>query len=506
MVDRREFLRISGHLAGTALLTGTALRAHAATDPSYLSATELIAQFRRGHLSPVDVLDAQIRRIETLNDKVNCITVKHYEDARAAAHEAAARYRRGDARPLEGLTVAVKDEYAVNGWRTTMGSTLLKDVPPAQDDGPIAERLRAAGAIFHIQTTVPEFYVWMTTATRLWGVTRNPWNLAYTPGGSSGGSGAALAAGFTTLALGSDMGGSIRVPSSQCGLYGFKPPFGRIPTSEVPYETDGPMARTFDDMNLLTDAMAGPHPLVHSSVRPRLRYPARYESVSGWKVAYDPMPHMTALDPAVTRAMAQAIAALRQAGVTVETVDVGFTADDLDTYMAGLMSTSMGGMMTEAMKHPEQLMPYTRAVFEKMQGKAGPEALVHTEELLNEYQRRVQEAVFLKGYRALLTPTLGTPLIPAEHGMQPETDSAKIGDQQVTGLKFALTWVWNMLGLYPVVSVPAGLGPGNMPIGMQIVANTLDDLSAFQLASAYSRAASPLYIGNRLPDFRNQQV
>jgi amidase len=151
-------------------------------------------------------------------------------------------------------------------------------------------------------------------------------------------------------------------------------------------------------------------------------------------------------------------------------------------------------------------MPYTRAVFEKMQGKAGPEALVHTEELLNEYQRRVQEAVFLKGYRALLTPTLGTPLIPAEHGMQPETDSAKIGDQQVTGLKFALTWVWNMLGLYPVVSVPAGLGPGNMPIGMQIVANTLDDLSAFQLASAYSRAASPLYIGNRLPDFRNQQV
>ena len=120
---------------------------------------------------------------------------------------------------------------------------------------------------------MPEFHIWITTATRLWGVTRNPWNLTYTPGGSSGGSGAALAAGFTTLALGSDMGGSIRIPASQCSLYGFKPPFGRVPTSEVPYESDGPLARTFNDLNLFTQTMVGPHPLVHSSLRPRLDFP-----------------------------------------------------------------------------------------------------------------------------------------------------------------------------------------------------------------------------------------
>ncbi|VVD67990.1 amidase [Pandoraea aquatica] len=510
MVDRRDFLRISGHLAGATagatLLAGTPVRAHAATDPAYLSATDLIAQFRRGSLSPLDVLDAQIRRIEALDSKVNCITVRHFEDARAAAHEAAARYRRGNPRPLEGVTIAVKDEYAVNGWRTTMGSTLLKDAPPALDDGPVAERLRAAGAIFHIQTTVPEFYVWMTTATKLWGTTRNPWNLAYTPGGSSGGSGAALAAGFTTLALGSDMGGSIRIPASQCGLYGFKPPFGRVPTSEVPYEAEGPLARTFDDMNLLTDAMVGPHPLIHSSLRPRLRYPSRYEGVSGWKVAYDPATHLTPLDPAVTRAMEQAIATLRRLGVTVETVDIGFSADDMETYLIGLMSSSMGGMMTEAMQHPDQLMPYTRMMFERMRGKTGPQALVRAEELLNEYQRRVQETVFLKGYRALIMPTLGTPLIPAEHGLQPGTDAVKIGGQPSTGLKFVMTWVWNLLGLYPVVSAPAGIGPGNVPIGMQIVSNTLDDLTAFQLAAAYSRAAPSLYTGRGMPDFRNEPV
>ncbi|WP_353189256.1 amidase [Pandoraea pnomenusa] len=511
MVDRRDFLRVSGQIAGSALMAGSPWQVRAANvdpGPAYLSATELIAHFRRGTLSPVDVLEAQIRRIEAHDAEVNCITVRHFEDARAAARESAARYRRGAPRPLEGLTVAVKDEYAVNGWRTTMGATLLKDAPPAEADGPVAERLRAAGAIFHIQTTVPEFYVWMTTATKLWGITRNPWNLAYTPGGSSGGSGAALAAGFTTLALGSDMGGSIRIPASQCGLYGFKPPFGRVPTSEVPYEAEGPMARTFDDLTLLTDAMVGPHPLIHSSLRPRLRYPARFESVSGWKVAYDPMPRLTPLDPAVNAAMTKAIAALRRAGVSVETVDVGFDANDMETYLVGLMSTSMGGMMSEAMKHPDQLMPYTRSVFERMQGKAGPDALVRTEELLNEYQRRVQEAVFLKGYRALVMPTVGTPLIPAEHGLHPDTDTAKLGNERVTGLKFAMTWVWNLLGLYPVVSAPVGIGPGNLPMGMQIVANTLDDLSAFQLAAAYSRVALPLYSGSAsaFPDFRNQPV
>ncbi|VVE77756.1 hypothetical protein PSP31121_01331 [Pandoraea sputorum] len=162
--------------------------------------------------------------------------------------------------------------------------------------------------------------------------------------------------------------------------------------------------------------------------------------------------------------------------------------------------------MSAAMQHPEQLMPYTRSVFERMQGKTEPEALVRTEELLGEYQRRVQETVFLKGYRALIMPTLGTPLIPAEHGLHPATDTVKLGDRQITGLTFALTWVWNLPGLYPVVSAPAGTGPGNVPIGMQIVSNTLDDLTAFQLAAAYSRAAPPLYTGRGMPDFRSQPV
>ena len=135
--------------------------------------------------------------------------------------------------------------------------------------------------MLHIQTTVPEFYLAGTTWTRLWGITRNPWNLQYTPGGSSGGSAAALAAGFTTLATGSDMGGSIRMPASQCGLYGFKPPFGRVPTSEVAYETNGPLARGFRDLALMQQVISGLHWKVHSSLRPKLDYPEQFSDVRG---------------------------------------------------------------------------------------------------------------------------------------------------------------------------------------------------------------------------------
>ncbi|PVX71404.1 amidase [Paraburkholderia unamae] len=509
MPDRRAFLRISGAAASAAMLpaaaeaNGTAAAA-LPNDPAWLPATALLSRFRRRELSPVDVLEAQIKRIEAWNDKVNCITTRHYDEARAAARESAARYRNGNPRALEGITVAVKDEYAVKGWVTTMGSLLLKDAPPATDDGPVIERLRAAGAVFHIETTVPEFYVWMTTATTLWGVTRNPWNLAWTPGGSSGGSGAALAAGFTTLALGSDMGGSIRIPASQCGLYGFKPPFGRVPTSEVPYESEGPMARTFDDLNLLTNAMVGPHPLVHSSLRPRLAFPSRYAPVKGWKIAYDPMPHLSPLDPPVRAAMERAVTRFEQLGVEVERVDIGFDSADMDTFMTGLFSTSMGGLRTEALKDPGKLMPYTRMLFEHMEGKTGPDALVATEALLNDYQRRVQEKVFTRGLRALVMPTLATPLIPAAHGLNPQTDTVTIDGKPVTGLRFAQTWVWNLLGFYPVVPAPIGIGPGGMPMGMQIVANTFDDLDAFQLASAWSGVAPPLFTGSAFPDFRAQ--
>ncbi len=502
MFSRREVLKASAAVAGSAAFTGAEARLRAGADHlCYAPAIDVLRGFFEGKLSPPEVLDAQIRQIEAYNPKVNCITRTHFDEARKQAEQSQKRYKAGNPRPLEGVTVAVKDEYAVKGWVTTMGSRLLEHAPPDPADNPVIERLRAAGAIFHIQTTVPEFYVWMTTATPLWGVTRNPWNLAFTPGGSSGGSGAALAAGFTTLALGSDMGGSIRIPSSQCGLYGFKPPFGRVPTSEVPYETQGPMARSFDDLNLLTQAMVGPHPAVHSSLRPRLNFPVSYAPVTGWKLAFYNGAGISAMEPAVRSAMDQAQEKFRKLGVTVEAVDLGFNAQDMSAFIAGLFSTSMGGLATEAMKAPEKLAAYTRFMLESLNGKTGPEALVAADALLDRYHNAVQKQVFGKGFDAIVMPTLATPLVPAAHGLEPAKDTVSIDGKNVHGLGFAFTWPWNLLGRYPVVAAPAGMGPESMPIGLQIITNTFDDLKAFQLAAAYAGVAQPLFTGDAFPKF-----
>jgi len=145
-------------------------------------------------------------------------------------------------------------------------------------------------------------------------------------------------------------------------------------------------------------------------------------------------------------------------------------------------------------------------VLERVDGKIGPEALVAADALLNNYHHQVQEKVFTRGFRALLMPTLATPLIPAEHGLQPATDAVTIDGQQVTDLNCALTWPWNLLSRYPVVSAPIGIGPGGLPMGVQIIANTFDDLSAFQLAAAYARVLPPFFEGALFPDFRNQPV
>lgn len=248
MMGRRTLMGGAAAALGAGLATPASGQASADEALCYASVDELVAMFRTGRASPLDVLEAQIRRIGALNPRVNCITDTHFETARAEARHSAERYRRGDARPLEGITVAIKDEFARPGWRVTQGSLLFKDSPRATENAALIDALEAAGAILPFQTTVPEFYLFLGASTRAWGTTRNPWNLEYSPGGSSAGSGAALAAGFCTLALGSDMGGSIRIPASQNGLYGFKPPFGRVASGETAFSTSGPLARTFADL------------------------------------------------------------------------------------------------------------------------------------------------------------------------------------------------------------------------------------------------------------------
>ena len=469
----------------------------------YLPAAEILHMYREKKLSPVEMLNAHIQQFENHNDKVNCAAYVHFDEALEAAKESEKRYMQGNPRPLEGLTCAVKDDYQVKGWRHHWGTLLMKDAEPAEEEYPIIEMLRETGVLMHIQTTAPEFFIAGVTWSHLWGVTRNPWNTQYTPGGSSGGSATALAAGFTTLALGSDMGGSIRIPAAMCGLYSCKPPFGRIPTSEVSYESFGPMGRTFEDMNLLQNYMSGPHPLAHSSLRPKLDYPETYGNVKGWKVAVDTLSaYGEEVDVTVSKSMQDAIEKLKEIGCEVEVMDLGFRHSDFETMIAGLMSTEMGLLAIMAAEDPDVLTPYTKDFLVSYGDKMGPQYAVKAEELLLQYNYQVQEKVFTKGYQAILMPTMLTPYVTADWFSTPEKAVVTVNGKDVESrMGFFTTWMWNLLGRNPVVNVPNGITSDNIPLGMQIISNTFDDLVAFQLARAWSQVAPGFYKTN-FPDLQ----
>src|SRR5258708_21747168 len=259
------------------------------TDVHYLSATDALAMFAAKELSPVELVRAVLDRAEAVEPVINAFAETYFDDALVAAKAAEARYASGQPLgPLDGLPVAVKEEAPIAGQPNTLGSLALREVI-ADETAPFVQRIIDAGGIVHARTTTPEFSSAPVTWSRLWGVTRNPWNADFSPGGSSGGSGASLAAGTTTLATGSDIGGSIRIPASFCGVVGFKPPYGRVP-EVAPFNLDhycheGPMARTVADCALLENVIAGPHPSDVVSIRPKLEIPERLESAAGLRIA-----------------------------------------------------------------------------------------------------------------------------------------------------------------------------------------------------------------------------
>lgn len=503
-IDRRSF--IVGMLATPFVMKAGLLAAAPNFLPApaksgdplcYASVDELKALFQARKASPVDLLKAQIKQIEALNPIVNCISYEHFEQALKEAKQSEDRYRRGEARPLEGITVAIKDEFSRVGWRTSQGSLIFKDSPPATENAAIIDLLEAAGAVMPFQTTVPEFYLFLGASTRAWGTTHNPWNLEYTPGGSSAGSGAALAAGFATLAMGSDMGGSIRIPASQCGLYGFRPTFGRVSSGECPMSTAGPLARRFDDLVHFQNVIVGPSEKIMAGIRPRLKYPSRYRDLSGWRIAVDWGTGIAEVIPSVKDAMLKGIKALRSAGCVVDEVDCGFSKKDKFVFLRGLMSSSIGTLIEIANSHRDVLSPYIAEMLDQV-GPIGPRQAEEADELLERYHRQVQQRVFGKGYRILLMPTTATPLIAADMFKSKEK---KLEPWVGTGLGFALTWQWNLLNRYPIVDVPLGVVEERMPSGMQVIGQTYTDLDVFQFAFNWSRIRPRLFIDGRFPTF-----
>ena len=300
-------------------------------DLAYRSAVELAEAILQKQLSPVELMSNCLDRIDAVNDKLNCFCFVYPDEAMMHAKQAEKAVMSG-ARlgPLHGIPVAIKDVTPTKNKTTTRGSRVYENWIP-EYDALIVERLLAAGAILVGKTTTPEFAYDSFTQSPLWGVTRNPWDLERTPGGSSGGAGAAVAAGCVPLAEGSDMGGSIRIPAALCGVVGLKPSLGRIPVDIVPTVFDtithlGPLTRTVGDSALFMNLVAGSDERDILSLTESLELPIPPETdVEGTRIALSPDLGYYALDPSVEAAVNKAAHTLVGLGADIEQVELGWT-------------------------------------------------------------------------------------------------------------------------------------------------------------------------------------
>jgi aspartyl-tRNA(Asn)/glutamyl-tRNA(Gln) amidotransferase subunit A len=457
------------------------------TDLHYLSATEVLRAFRARELSPLEALDAVSARADAVEPTVNSLLERDHEGVRAAAEAATERYARGEATgALEGLPVVLKEEQPIAGRLMRYGSS-IGDGYISTETHPVVERVYAAGAVVHARTTTPEFSCAAYTHSKLWGITRNPWNPDYTPGGSSGGSGAALASGTAYLASGSDIGGSIRIPASFCGVVGFKAPYGRVPAIAPwnldTYCHDGAMGRTVADVALFHNVIQGQHPLDHVSL-PALRIPDELGDARGLRVALAVTIGDFPVEPEVEANTRRFAEALRAAGAIVDEVKIGLSRDDLFRTALVHFGALMGPGMSElADPDDPRWESYTRQ-FQVLSSAAfaetGPYAGFVGEAAV---QRAIAE-VFLD-HDALVCPTIGG------FGFLAGEEYADGIEVAGTHLDFyllaAMTPVFNVASRHPVLNVPSGLAPNGVPTGVQVVARPYDDVTAFHVGAAAER-------------------
>ncbi len=459
-------------------------------DLCYLSATEALARFVDHSLSPVELCQALIKRNEAVNPALNALTDCYFDEALSQARSAEGRYRNaksGRARALEGLTVAVKDFHSVKGRLTTYGSKAYADFKP-DNTAPTVERLLKAGAIMLSRTTTPEFAHAGITKSPLWGVTRNPWNTDCTPGGSSGGSAAVIAAGMATLADGTDGGGSCRIPAAFSGVVGYKPPFGRNPLDrEHPLENllhYGPITRSVADAALMQNVMSGQHVADQCSLREKVLLPDKFESIRGMKIAFSMDLDYFAIAPDVQKNTLETVRTLKRLGAKVEEVTLGWNYGVLDAWMTrweGIFA-DIGGPLLPRWRY--EMTPLCVRLIER--------GLSHSAARF--YHTNVTRGDMFKGlgavlerYDALVCPTLAVSSLPADHD-DGGPDILIDGKPVPAYLGWTLTYPFNLMAWCPAMSVPSGFGAGDMPTALQVVGRTFDDPTVFRIASALEKA------------------
>jgi aspartyl-tRNA(Asn)/glutamyl-tRNA(Gln) amidotransferase subunit A len=432
-------------------------------DPCSLAATELLALYRSGELSPVEATFSMLARIERLNPVLNAFCLVDAEAALAHARESEARWREGEPKgPLEGVPVSIKDVILTRGWPTLRGSKTIDPKGPWIDDAPAVARLREAGAVLLGKTTTPEFAWKGVTDGPLTGITRNPWNPAKTPGGSSGGAAAAVASGMGPLALGTDGGGSIRIPCAFTGLFGIKATFGRVPAwPPSPMGTIahvGPIARSVADAALMLTVISRPDardwtalPYGQSDYGEKLD-----EGVRGLRIAYSEDLGYAKVDREVAALAKAAVRTLEALGAKVEERDPGF--EDPQEIFSSHWFPGAAAFVRGVPARKRALMdPGLLAVARKGER-------ITTAQYLEAMQRRsaLGELMsrFHERYDLLVTPTLTVAAFDA--GREAPKGTKRWMDWTPFTFPFNLTQ-------QPAASIPCGFTEAGLPVGLHIV-------------------------------------
>ena len=452
---------------------------------AFMALTDLVASFEAKEASPVDAVGTAYRRIDRYESGLNAFCHLLDEDkAMAAARESERRWAQGTpAGPLDGVPITVKDALLATGWATLRGSKLSDPDTPDSEDSPAVARAREAGAIVIGKTTMPEFGWKGVNDSPLSGITRNPWNLSVTPGGSSGGSAAALAAGIGNAAIGTDAGGSVRIPGSFSGLVAIKASYGRVanyPLSAAGTLSHiGPMTRTVADAALMLNVMAKPDARDPAN----LPYDGRdfrdgvEDGVRGLRVAFSPTLGYARVDPEVADLAARAAEALAGLGAEVEQVDVPFD-DPSECFRIHFFSGISHALRNLTPEQRGLIDPGILPILEASRG-IGRAEYMEAIDWRVAFSRAAKR--FLDTFDVLVTPTMAVP--PFEVGrLSPE------GYDPENWMEWSpFTYPFNLTG-QPAISVPCGFTEAGLPVGLQIAGQYHDEATVLRAARAYEAA------------------
>jgi aspartyl-tRNA(Asn)/glutamyl-tRNA(Gln) amidotransferase subunit A len=447
-----------------------------------LPAHQLLALYRTRELSPVEVTTAVLARIERCEPCLHATYALDVEAALAQARVSEARWRDGSARALEGVPVTLKENIATQGTPVPLGSAATLRVPAAAD-APPAARLREAGAVLVCKTTMPDYGMLSSGLSSFHALTRNPWDLALNPGGSSAGAAAAAAAGYGPLHLGTDIGGSIRLPAGWCGVFGLKPSLGRIPIQPAyAGRVAGPITRSVTDAALMMAVLAQPDPRDATSLPPQaIEWPALQRDLRGLRLGL----HLEAgwglpVAPAVRAVVEAAARRFEAAGAIVEPVPPFCTramADGMDRFWRMRSWLDIAALPPE---RQELVLPYIRAWVDGAQALTGAEVFSGYSQMAALREAAVTACA---PFDYVLSPTSPVPTFAAEW-------ASPLNDPRRPFEHIGFTLPYNM-SEQPAASVDAGRTDDGLPVGLQIAGHRHDDLGVLQMARAWEQMRPP---------------